>query len=225
MAKKPKAVPLSNDELRTIILNYFYERNKNATSIRGAKGASAKISDVRADLKKNHGLTQQEVVSNLTYLISHGWVAEERIIKNVSLPRGTVIPQATAFYAITARGIDKIEGTSEFTMQKFHDIKIEATGQNIITVGDGNQVNVKYQKAAGALAQFREAVVASDIPENAKLDLVADVETIQSQLAKAQPSKGVIREAWESIKAIAVAVGLTADLTHLHAVHLLPLWQ
>jgi hypothetical protein len=130
MAKKLKPPTRSNDELRGIILNYFYERNQKATSIRGAKGASAKISDVRANLKASHGLTQQEVVGNLTYLISHGWVAEERVEKSVPLRSGTVIPQATS-YGITALGIDKIEGPSEYTMKKFQGINIEATGQNI----------------------------------------------------------------------------------------------
>ena len=157
MAKKPKFPARSNDELRGIILQYFYGRNQKATSIRGAKGASAKISDIRADLKAAHGLTQQEVVGNLTYLISHGWVAEERIEKSVPLRSGTVIPQATSFYGITALGIDKIEGPSEYTMKRFHGINIQATGQSIITVGDGNQVNVRYQHAAGALADLKAA--------------------------------------------------------------------
>jgi hypothetical protein len=74
------------------------------------------------------------------------------------------------------------------------------------------------------LAEFREAVTSSGIPEEAKLDLVADIETIQSQLAKAQPSKTVIRTAWENIKDVAVAVGLGVDLTALHGI-LSPLWQ
>ena len=160
----------------------------------------------------------------MTYLISEGWVEELQVQKSVPLKTGTIIPQVTPFYRITARGIDKIEGPSEYTMKKFHDIKIEATGQNIITLGDGNQVNVKYQEAAGALAEFREAVTSSGIPEEAKLDLVADIETIQSQLAKAQPSKTVIRTAWENIKDVAVAVGLGVDLTALHGI-LSPLWQ
>jgi hypothetical protein len=224
MAKKPKAPARSHDELRGIILQYFYERNQKATSIRGAKGAAVKISDIRADLKASHSLTQQEVVGNLTYLISHGWVAEERVEKKVPLKSGMVVSQPTSYYAITALGIDKIEGPSEYTMKRFQGINIEATGQNIITVGDHNEVNVRYRDAATALVQLREAVVGSDVPEDAKLDLVADIETMQSQLAKANPNKGVIRSAWDSIKDTAVAVGLTVDLTDLEKL-LSPLWQ
>lgn len=63
MAKKLKAPARSSDELRAIILKYFYERNQKATSMRGTKGASAKISTIRAELKARDGLTQQDVLS------------------------------------------------------------------------------------------------------------------------------------------------------------------
>ena len=166
----------------------------------------------RVVLKASHSLTQQEVVGNLTYLISHGWVAEERVEKSVTLRSGVVVPQSTAYYGITAEGIDKIEGPSEYTMKKFHGINIEATGQNIITVGDGNEVNVRYRDAVTALANLKEALLKSDLGEEAKLNVVADIDTIQSQLAKAQPNRAVIREVWEGITQVAVAVGLGADV-------------
>jgi hypothetical protein len=71
MAKaKPPPVRLTNNEIRTIMLQYFYDRNKDATSARGKKGSAVKISDVKKELKAARGLTQQEVQSNLTYLIS-----------------------------------------------------------------------------------------------------------------------------------------------------------
>lgn len=73
MAKaKAAVVPRTNTEIRRIILQYFYDRNKNATSARGKKGSAVRISDVKKDLKTGHGLTQQEVQSNLTYLIIRG---------------------------------------------------------------------------------------------------------------------------------------------------------
>jgi hypothetical protein len=199
----------SNDEIRTIMLQYFYDRNRTATSARGKKGYAIKISDVRKELKARHGLSQQEVMSNLNYLLSQGWIEEDTVEKSVPLPTGTVIPQSTSFYKITAAGIDKIEGPGEFTMEKFRGIKIEATGQNIITVGDGNQVNVKYQDAAGALVELKQALLQStSITEEQKLDIVADIDSIQSQLAKANPSRGVIKGAWEAVKGFDTAAGV-----------------
>ena len=190
----------SNTEIRTIMLQYFYDRNKNATSARGKKGSAVKIRDVKKELKTKHGLTQQEVQSNLTYLISQGWVEEDTVEKSFTAPSGTVIPSSTSFYKITADGIDKIEGPGEFTMSKFQGIKIEATGQNIITLGDGNQVNAKFGDLAESLSKLRDAITKSDEPDGKKMELVSDIDTIQSQLAKPEPNRGIVKTAWEAVK-------------------------
>src|SRR5438552_9856677 len=175
-AKKTR-VPPTNTEIRRIMLQYFYERNNNATSARGKKGSAVKISDIKKDLKTGYGLTQPEVQSNLTYLISQGWVEEDTVEKSFTAPGGTVIPSTTSFFRITAAAIDKIEGPGEFTMSKFHGIKIEATGQNIITVAAGNQVNAKFGDLGQALAELRDAVTRSGTNEGEKMNLVADIET------------------------------------------------
>jgi len=191
------------------MLRYFYDRNRNATSARGKKGSSVKISDVKRELKASHELTQQEVQGNLTYLISQGWVKEDVIEKSYTAPSGTVIPSTTHFYTITAPGIDKIEGPGEFTMPKFHGIKIEATGQNIITLGDGNQVNAKFGELGQSLSELHNAVTSSEVPESKKLELAADIDTIQSQLAKPEPNQTIIKAAWEVVKGAAAINGCT----------------
>ncbi len=214
MAKKKEArQPLTNNAIRSVMLGYFYERNRNATSSRGKKGSSVKISDFKRELKASHGLSQQEVQSNLTYLISQGWVKEDAIEKSYTAPGGTVIPSTTHFYTITAAGIDKIEGPGEFTMPKFHGIKIEATGQNIITLGDGNQINAKFGELGQALADLRDAITNSQATESAKLEFVADIDTIQSQLAKPEPNRTIITSAWEVLKGAAAINGCTALVT------------
>jgi hypothetical protein len=196
-------------EIRTIVLRYFYDRNATATSARGKRGYAVKISDVRKELKASHGLSQQEVMSNLNYLLSQGWVEEDKVEKSVPLPSGTVIPNTTSYYKITAAGIDKIEGPGEFTLEKFKGIKIEATGQNIITVGDGNQVDAQHQDVAGALVELKQALFEStSITEAQKLDAVADIDSIQSQLAKSSPNRGVIQGAWETVRRLATVLGL-----------------
>src|SRR3989442_1239740 len=175
--RKKEVIPArSNNEIRTIMLRYFYDRNSTSTSPRGKKGYAIKIMDIRKELKATHGLSQQEVMRNLNYLLSQGWVAEDRVEKTVPLRTGTLIPQSTSYYQITAAGIDKIEGPGEFTMDKFKGIKIEATGQNIITVGDGNQVNAQYRDAAGALVDLKQALIQSPaVSGGQKLELVADI--------------------------------------------------
>jgi len=198
---------LTNNEIRRLMLLYFHDRNKNATSMMGKKGSAVKISDVKAEIKAQHGLTQQEVQSNLTYLLSQGWVEEKSVEKQVRARGGTVIPSVTKFYQISAAGIDKIEGPGEFTMPKFHGIKIEATGQNIVTVGDGNQINAQFGELGEALAELREVITKSEEPEANKMNLVADIDTIQSQLAKAQPNRSIIAAAWQAVKGAAAISG------------------
>lgn len=207
MAKKSAGPIRTNTEIRSIILQYFYDRNTNATSARGKKGSATKISDIKKELKASHALTQQEVQSNLTYLISQGWVEEDTVEKSFTAPGGTVVPSTTSFYKITAAGIDKIEGPGEFTMPKFHGINIHATGQNIITLGDGNQINAKFSELGEALLELRDAIAQSAAPEEEKMTHVADIETIQSQLAKPVPNRGILDAAWRAVKGAAAIDG------------------
>ena len=207
-----EATNLENCDVRHIILRYLYERNANARSARSDKtGAAVKISIMRKELKETHGLNQSQVRSNLTYLINQGWVEEQSIVKTVPTPRGGIIPSATSYYIITAAGIDKIEGPGEFTMDKFRGIRIEATGQNIITVGDGNQVNAKYADAAQALAELKESIKASSsLTESHKVEAISDIDSIQSQLAKAEPSKSVVSTLWSGVEKAAKLAGVAA---------------
>jgi hypothetical protein len=143
-------------------------------------------------------------------LISQGWVEEDAVEKSFTAPGRTVIPSSTSYYKITAAGIDKIEGPGEFIMPKFHGIKIEATGQNMITLGDGNQINAKFGDLGEALAELREAITHSIASEEQKMELVADLDTIQSQLAKPEPNRGIVKAAWEAVKIAATIDGCSA---------------
>src|SRR5687767_5222686 len=108
---KQRSPHFTDDQVRQILLQFFYERNCNASSIRGKRtGAAVSISVLRAELKCSHGLTQQQVVSNLTYLLSQGWVDEKPVAKSFATPRGSIVPSITMYYIITAAGIDKIGG-------------------------------------------------------------------------------------------------------------------
>jgi hypothetical protein len=55
--------------------------------------------------------------------------------------------------------------------------------------------------------ELRDAVVKSDVSEAHKMNLVADIDTIESQLAKPQPNRSVVAAAWETVKAAAVING------------------
>lgn len=209
-ARKPKQLALTDDQVRETILRYLYDRNQNATSRRGkTTGAAVTISIMRADLKASHGLTGQQVHSNLTYLESHGWVEDRPVTKTFRTSTGGVIPSATSYYIITAAGIDRMGGPSVFTRDRFEGIRIEATGQNIITLGDGNQVNARFQALGESLSDLRERIKKSDkIDETQKIELVVDVDTLQTQLARPTPNRPLVSQLWDGINRAASIAGL-----------------
>ncbi len=208
--QKPRPAAMTNDEVREIILRYLFDRNCNATSRRGkTSGAAVTISVMRAELKASHGLTVQQIHSNLTYLESQGWVEDQPLAKSFTTKRGGVIPAVTNYYIITAAGIDRIGGPSMFTRDRFEGIRIEATGQNIITLGDGNQVNARFQALGESLSELREAIKAADtLDETQKLALVVDVDTLQTQLASPTPNRDLVSRLWEGINRTASVAGL-----------------
>ena len=206
-----------NDRIREQILQYFFDRNAAATSRAGKKGSAVKISDVKRELKERHGLKQPQVMSNLTYLIDNGWVKTFDIRKTVTVRRGTV-PSTTTFYEVTAKGIDRIEGGSQFEPRsRYAGISITATGSNIITLGDGNVVNTQFNDLHRALGDLKEAITSNqDLAEAQKLDFAVDVESIRDQLAKPEPSRGVVRQLWSALEGLATVEGLAAAVTRVH---------
>ncbi|MGI9558789.1 MAG: hypothetical protein ACR2NQ_03845 [Thermodesulfobacteriota bacterium] len=189
-----------NDSIRNQILQWFYERNNNATSQYGKKGSAVKISDVKKGLKDSHGLSRQQVMSNLTYLTDKGWINKNETEKTVKTKSGT-IPSTVHWYEISSSGIDKIEGESEFKEGgKYAGINIEATGMNVITLGDGNVVNADFQGLHSELMELRQIVSNSNLGDEEKLNIHSDIETLSSQLAKQNPDKTVVSGIWESIK-------------------------
>ncbi|MEX0740991.1 MAG: hypothetical protein WD071_16785 [Pseudohongiella sp.] len=200
-----------NDEIRKSILQYFYDRNANATSKMGKKGSALKISDAKRELKALHGLAQPQVMSNLTYLIDNNWVKTIDIEKTINVKGGT-IPQTTTFYEITAKGIDKIEGGSQFEPKdRYAGINITATGSNIITLGDGNVVNADFADLRTHLDELKKSIAtSSDLNEQEKLDYSVDVESIKDQLAKTKPNKAIIAALWGGLEKIAVASGVSS---------------
>jgi predicted transcriptional regulator len=200
-----------NDQMRRQILQYFYDRNAGATSKMGKKGSSVKISDVKRELKEKCGLSQPQVVSNLNYLLDNGWVKSVEVQKTIQV-RGGTIPQVTTSYEISAKGIDKIEGGSQFEPQdKYPGINISATGQNVITLGDGNVVNAEYSELRERLDNLKNAIsVENRLTDSQKLDASVDIESIKDQLAKRNPNKSAIARLWEGIQKLETIASLGA---------------
>ena len=94
---KGPVIARTDEEIRSIMLRYFYDRNKNATSMMGKKGSAVRTSDLKSELKRARGLSQQQVQSNLTYLLSQGWVEEKPISKTFTPKGGSVVSSVTSY--------------------------------------------------------------------------------------------------------------------------------
>jgi hypothetical protein len=200
-----------NDAIRRHMLRYFYDRAQKARSKSGKQGHGAKISEVKADLKAKHGLTQPEVIANLEYLKDRGWVKEVSETKQVPTRAGMLVPSTTTYYQVSADGTDKIEGGSEFQQDRYAGINIEATGSNVITVGGGNYVNVAFEDVFHQLSELRRGIIESQsVPEDAKFSAAADIATLQDQLAKKEPDLTVAQRLWPGIEKSANLAGLAA---------------
>jgi hypothetical protein len=198
-----------NDVVRKQILRYFYDRNSGATSARGKKGSAMKISDVKRELKAKYGMTQQSVISNLTYLIDRGWVKKCEVQKTVNVPGGT-IPSTVTWYEISALGIDKIEGGSEFEPKdRYPGINVNATGMNVITLGDGNVVNARFSELREKLDGVKFQMSSSGmLSEKQKLDVAVDIESMKDQLAKENPDTTILGHLWSGIDRVAKVAGI-----------------
>ena len=61
-----------------------------------------------------------------------------------------------------------------------------------------------------ALAELRKAITQSDVSADQKVGFVADIDTIESQLAKPEPNRGIIAAAWNAVQAAASINGCAA---------------
>lgn len=75
-----------NDVIRDSILRYLYDVHGAAKS---PKSAATGIRDLQKAMKEAHGYKQQEVASNLDYLIQKGWAVTVVEDRSFQTPRGT----------------------------------------------------------------------------------------------------------------------------------------
>lgn len=205
-----------NDAVRSQMLGYFYHRNAVATSRFGKRGSAVKISDAKRELKAQYGLSQQNVISNLTYLLDRGWVNKFEVQKTITVKGGTV-PSPVTWYQISAGGIDKIEGGSEFEpKERYQGINVNATGSNVITLGDGNVVDARFSQLREHLDGLKSEITHSaSLSEKQKLDVAVDIESIKDQLAKQTPDRATLSHLWSGIQNVATLAGLADSVQRI----------
>jgi len=145
-----------------------------------------------------------------TFLVGRQWIEIINESKSFTAKGGTTMPSVVSYYSISAQGIEKLEGESEFQPRdRYAGINIQATGENVITLGDGNVVNVKYEGLFQKLNELKELITDSDAPDDAKMDAAVNIETLKTQLAKHDPDAEIVEHLWNRIGRVADIAGLT----------------
>lgn len=203
--KKKEIKTYTPDEVRQKILEYLGTCRKKA---RGLDSLMASSSDIKGAMAKE-GISQNEAVQNLDYLVQHGWVDEKVIKRPYKTPRGFEVPNEKHLFGLSEIGLKYSEGESEFDRTSvFSGINITNIG-GVTVVGSNNVVRNEFVDVLRAFNRLEGAVKMSDkISEEQKLDAQADIQTIKNQLSKSQPDKSIVQKAMDSISFVGSLPGV-----------------
>jgi hypothetical protein len=194
-----------NDMVRDAILRCLYQRHRRAKS---PKGAGMGVRDIQEAMKVAHGYKQQEVASNLDYLIQKGWVREVIENRTFTTRAGTTQQAEKRSYKISATGIDRLEAASTYQRPPLGNQVNITNIRGVTVVGNDNVVNTSFTDLASVLHEMRTAVLeCGSLEEQQKLEVVADIESLQSQLQKPSPSRAVVKALWSGIEKVVTAAG------------------
>jgi len=193
-----------SDKTREAILKHLFVVHQKARSIKSQSNGMRNLKETL----KSQGFNEQEIVSNLDYLIQTGWVLREE--EEYPLRRGqTTILAKNVMYKISEKGINHFQGVSKFqTVHKFENINVMNV-QGVTVVGENNIVYTQFADLFRKLdALDSEIQKSTELTDVDKLSSHADIETIKSQLGKPTPTKEILRAAWRSIEAAATIAGV-----------------
>jgi hypothetical protein len=213
-------MPNPNDAIRDAILRYLYDRHQHA---RGPKGVAVQIRELQSAMRER-GIRQQEVNSNLDYLIQKGWAREVVTPRRFTTQGGTQVERPSTTYKISDAGIDLMESASAFKREDL-SARVNVTNiQGVTVIGTENVVvNTQYSDLYRALDELGAAVSQCDELDDAdKLSVLADIQSLKGQLAKPVVDRNIIAQLWSGVEKIVVA-GNLAELLYKAAQLIAPL--
>lgn len=195
----------SNDQIREEILKFLYDVRKKARSI---QSMAVTISKIKIGLKPQ-GITQNDVVTNLDYLVQNKWViqnTEHRTFKSTS---GMEFSSDKTTYRLSDEGIKYFEKSSTFDKtSRFSGINIQNV-QGVVVLGNNNVVRQEYLDMFRKLEELENKMkISSELEEDQKLSAQVDIQTIKDQLAKPLPDKQILKSAVEALSILASIPGL-----------------
>ena len=200
-----------DDDIRDKLLRFLHERHRTT---KGITKIPIGIRDLQKEMRERFEFKQNQVSSNLDYLIQVGWVREVVKERSFKTAGGMELHPEQVKYKISDVGINHLQSSTMFKRQdSFKNINITNV-QGVTVVGEGNVVNTQYTDLSRALDDLAKAITASpELSDAQKLDASGDIATIRMQIAKQSPNKSIIESAWKSIENIAT-VATVAEAAH-----------
>jgi hypothetical protein len=197
-----------DDDRRDKILRFLYDRHKTT---RGINKIPVGIRDLQREMKARHGMKQNQVSSNLDYLIQVKWVREVVKSRSYTTPKGMQSSQEQTKYKISDVGITHLEAGTMFKKpESTSDVNITNI-QGVTVVGDGNIVNTHFTDLSSALDRLDQEIAKSpELSDEQRLNAAGDLSTIRTQIAKSNPNSSIIKLAWAELKELKV-VGEAAE--------------
>ena len=207
--RKRSAPSPSADEVRLRLIQWFYDLNKKGGAPRGMR-------DLCKGIKEECEYLAPLVKQNLTYLVDLHYIKKEVTMTKVQTGK-TFREQASTAYRIAAKGIEFIEGKSQFSdKNRYPGINITATGGSSVVLGDGHIVYSSFRTLYDELNRMQLAVADSTgLNDTAKLEASVSIETIKDQLALPKPDRTIVERAWETASNICTTAALADYATRL----------
>lgn len=195
-----------DDVKRDAILRFLHQRHKTT---RGISKIPIGIRDLQSEMKKQHGMTQAELASNLDYLVQVQWVREVVKERDFTTPKGMKVSQEQVKYKISDMGINHLQAGSVFKKpQSVSHINITNV-KGVTVLGDGNIVNARFTDLYRAIDELDRVIDENTaLSDEQKLDAAADLSTIRAQIAKTNPDRTILATAWSSLQGIATIGGV-----------------
>lgn len=193
----------SKDRIREIILECLYERAKTS---KGPSSIRVGIRDLTSLVKSKLDIKQQDISSNLQFLIKNGYVDEKEIQNTFASARFNAKP--TIKYELSQAGLSYFEQGSKFdkadrnagiNIQMLNSVAVLGN-QNVVK----NIVRQEYRDGYLKLEELEKKInLLSDLNDEDKVNAQADIETIKNQLAKSTPNKNIVNTALQSLSFLA----------------------
>jgi hypothetical protein len=205
VVRKRTTPALTEDDVRQAILRFLYDKWKNPSGMRSAK---PKIKEIRKALKEE-GIDHRQVIRNLQYMVDTGWVKEIVTTSTFRTKKGNLVNSPSTSFMIGSQGIEYFEGRSRFEKKEgAAGIRI-GNVSGVVVIGDNNIIRQEFERLFKSLDELDGKIRMTDqLSDGQKLEYSSEVKTIQSQLSKSNPDKGILSRAWNKIKEIAPIASL-----------------